>query len=426
MPKNIDDIVVPINRKSIRSIPIPENRKSNSEPLIMRPRPSLHSYSPKYSKKFLWIGAVVAVLVLAFAVFSLFAGATVSYTPKSSQLTFSKDTYTAYKSGDKVLLFSVIKLSEDKGVKTPASGEENVSLKASGTIVVYNNAGKNDQKLIKNTRFQATDGKIFRIPNEIIVPGQKTQNGTTVPGSVETTVVADQPGVNYNIDLTDFTIPGFKGTPQFTTIYARSKTSMTGGFVGAMKKVSDADLKAANTTLGETLKGELMNQAKAQVPPDFIIYPNLVYISLSNLPQTNPTDSGVTVNLHADLYGVMFKKVDLISFLASKKLTDTTSNPVNIPDLENLDLTFIGQTAKDLLKADQLNFQVDGTATAVYLTDENALRNDLTDKNKSDLDSILKKSYPSILKANAVVRPFWKSSFPSDPSKIKIIKNSIN
>ncbi len=426
MPKNIDDIVVPINRKSIRSIPIPENRKSNSEPLIMRPRSLPPSYSSKYSKKFLWIGAVIALLVLAFAAFSLFAGATVSYTPKSSSLAFSKDTYTAYKSGDKVLLFSVIKLSEDKGVKTPASGEENVSLKASGTIVVYNNSGKNNQKLIKNTRFQSPDGKIFRIPNEIIVPGQKTQNGTTVPGSIETTVVADQPGVDYNIDLTDFTIPGFKGTPQFTTIYARSKTQMTGGFVGAMKKVSEADLKAANTTLGETLKGELMNQAKAQVPPDFIIYPNLVYISYSNLPQTNPTDNGVTVNLHADLYGVMFKKVDLISFLASKKLTDTEQNPVNIPDLENLDLTFVGQTAKDLLKADQLNFQVNGGATAVYLTDESSLRNDLTDKNKSDLDPILKKSYPSILNANAVVRPFWKSSFPSDSTKIKIIKNSIN
>ena len=169
-----------------------------------------------------------------------------------------------------------------------------------------------------------------------------------------------------------------------------------------------------------------MNQAKAQVPPDFIIYPNLVYISYSNLPQTNPTDNGVTVNLHADLYGVMFKKVDLISFLASKKLTDTEQNPVNIPDLENLDLTFVGQTAKDLLKADQLNFQVNGGATAVYLTDESSLRNDLTDKNKSDLDPILKKSYPSILNANAVVRPFWKSSFPADSTKIKIIKNSIN
>jgi hypothetical protein len=147
MPKNIDDIVVPNNRKSIRSIPIPE-RKSNSEPTVLKPRAFSSTRSPRYSKKFLWIGAVLAVIILAFAIFSLFAGATVTYTPKTAALSFNKDTYTAYKSGDQVLLFSVIKLSEDKGVKTPASGAENVSLKAGGTIVVYNNTGKTNQKLM--------------------------------------------------------------------------------------------------------------------------------------------------------------------------------------------------------------------------------------------------------------------------------------
>jgi len=424
MPRNIDDIVVPINKKSIRSIPIPENRVSENH--VLKPRFTSHPNSPKYSRKFLWIGIGIAAIVLFFAAFSLFSGATVSYTPKSAQLTFNKDTYTAYKSGDKTLLFSVIKLSDDKGVKTPASGEENVSLKASGTIVVYNNAGKNDQKLIKNTRFQSSDGKIFKIPNEIIVPGQKTQNGALVPGSIETTVVAAEAGAEYNIDLSDFTIPGFKGTPQFTTIYARSKTPMTGGFIGARKKVSDSDLAAANTTLNTTLKNGLMDQAKAQVPADFIIFPNLIYIAYSSLPQTNPTDNGVTVNQHADLYGVMFKKTDLANFLASKKLTDDASGPVDVPDLTNLDLSFVGQTAKDLLKVDQLNFQVTGSATAVFLTDENALKNDLVGKNNSDLDSILKKNYPGILDATSVIRPFWKSVFPSDPEKIRIIEKNIN
>ncbi len=443
MPKNIDDIIAPNGRKSIRSIPIPENRRrlnvieedskaktkikvSDYEEPIQRPRSSFGRGSSKYSKKFLWIGASVGVLILAFAIFSLFSGATVTYTPKTSALSFTKDTYTAYKSGDKVLLFSVVKLSEDKGVKTPASGEENVSIKASGSIVVYNNSGKAEQKLIKNTRFQTPDGKVFRIPNEIVVPGQKMVNGSLIPGSVETIVWADQPGAEYNIDLSDFTIPGFKGDPKFTTIFARSKTSMTGGFVGMRKKVSDADLSAANTTLQTQLKTELMSQAKAQVPPDFIIFPNLVYITYNNLPQTNPTDKGVTVNVHADLYGVMFKKVDLANFLAMKKLTNPESIPVDVPDLSKLDLTFIGQSARDLLKTDQLSFQVAGSATAIYLTDEDALKKDLVGKQKTELDTILKKSYPGILEANAVVRPFWKNVFPSDSTKIKIIENSTN
>ncbi len=292
MPRNIDDIIAPSSRKSIRSIPIPETRRMKVEEVnekrTERPRSSFDRGRPNYSKKFLWIGAVLAGLVLIFAIFSLFYGATVTYSPKTTALSFTKDTYTAYKSGDEVLLFSVIKLSGDRGVKTPASGEENASIKAGGTIVVYNNSGKADQKLVKNTRFETPEGKIYRIPNDITVPGQKTVSGALVPGSVETSVVADQAGAEYNIDLSDFTIPGFKGDPKFTTIYARSKTPMIGGFVGIRRKVSDTDLAAANTTLQTSLKTELMNQAKAQVPPDFIIYPNLVYITYTNPPPPIP------------------------------------------------------------------------------------------------------------------------------------------
>ncbi len=254
------------------------------------------------------------------------------------------------------------------------------------------------------------------------MPGQKTVNGAVAPGSVEALVVADLAGAEYNIDLSDFTIPGFKGDPRFETIYARSKTPMTGGFVGLRKKVSEADLVSANTTLQTTLKTELMAGARAQVPPDFIIFPNLVYVTFSNLPQTNPTDSGVTVNQHADLYGVMFKKIDLANFLALKKLAPL-SMPVEVPDLESLDFGFVGQSGRDLLKTDQLSFQVIGSATAVYLTDENALKAELVGKRKSELDSILKTDYLGIVEASAVVRPFWKGVFPSDSDKIKIIEN---
>ncbi len=443
MPKKIDDIIAPSGRRSIRSIPIPETRRINvvdstpkgrsrsaeseyGEPIMPRPRSSFgRDSSSRYSKKFLWIGSGLGVIILVFAVFSLFSGATVTYTSKTSALSFSKDTYTAYKSGDNVLLFSVIKLSGDKGVKTPASGEENASVKASGTIVIYNNSSKADQKLIKNTRFETADGKIYRIQNEVVVPGQKTVSGALIPGSVEVVVVADQAGAEYNIDLSDFTIPGFKGDPKFSTIYARSKTPMTGGFVGIRKKVSEADLVAANTTLQATLKSELMTQAKAQTPPDFIIFPNLVYIAYSNLPQTNPSDKGVTVNLHGDLYGVMFKRIDLANFLAMKKLAGSVS-PVEIPNLDALDLSFVGQSVKDLLKADQLSFQVAGNATAIYITDENMLKKDLLSKNKKELDAVLKKGYPTILEASAVVRPFWKSTFPDQVDDIKIIENKTN
>jgi len=66
------------------------------------------------------------------------------------------------------------------------------------------------------------------------------ENGKTVPGSIEVTVYADEPLSKYNIGLTDFTVPGFKGAPQFETFYARSKTPMTGGFTGMEPVVEES------------------------------------------------------------------------------------------------------------------------------------------------------------------------------------------
>src|SRR3989344_8034402 len=166
MPQNIEDIIMPEKRRSIRDIPIPEGRRSTYAPPPPRPSPSknfsppvpprefrppitvpknLDTYSenkepPKVARKGVWIASVIALLVLVFALLSLFNSSTLSYVPKSAPLLFNADMYTAEKTGDGKLFYNIIKLSKDKGLDVAASGEKQVSRKASGTIVVYNNA----------------------------------------------------------------------------------------------------------------------------------------------------------------------------------------------------------------------------------------------------------------------------------------------
>ena len=55
------------------------------------------------------------------------------------------------------------------------SEPKEVNQKAQGELTVYNNYSEAPQILIKNTRFQTEDGKIFRIGDSITVPG-KTGN----------------------------------------------------------------------------------------------------------------------------------------------------------------------------------------------------------------------------------------------------------
>jgi hypothetical protein len=194
---------------------------------------------------------------------------------------------------------------------------------------------------------------------------------------------------------------------------------MTGGFVGMIAKVSDTDLAQAKTTLESEIQADLLAQARAQVPSDFILFPNLSQITYSLLPQGTSTDSTATENEEGDFTGVMFKKSDLAQFLATQKLgADVVTGPVEIPDFSSLTVAFTG-TNQDLLGTTTVGFQVSGSATAQWVTDETALAKELAGTSKDALDSVLT-NYPSIQSASATINPFWKSSFPSDATKIRI------
>src|SRR3989338_4521757 len=160
MPKNIEDIIVPERRRSIRDIPIPESRRKNNEYQPPTPLPLRDNFvAPRAEKKIsrmfpksVWMAIGVALLVLIFAALSFFNGATLAYVPKSAALSFDRDVYMARKTtGEDGLLYSVVKLSGDKGLEVSASGEEEVKRKASGTIIIYN-TNTNKQKLRATTR----------------------------------------------------------------------------------------------------------------------------------------------------------------------------------------------------------------------------------------------------------------------------------
>ncbi len=476
MAKQIEDII-PNDKKSIRDIPIPESRRkinlidntyqapsrstaqpeplpedeetyhqpiyerpsqtfSDSRPVetsqpaptpIPRPEaPNHRDFSP-YAKKRtlprkpLIIASVIGLIILSLGIFSLFTGATVTYTPKSQSLSYSSDTFTAKKEGTpEELLFSVIKITEEKSAEAPASGEEKVNQKASGVIIVYNNSSPSPQRLIKTTRFETPDGKIYRIANDITVPGQKTVGGKTQPGSLEVTVYADQPGESYNMGLSDFTLPGLKGDPKFTTIYARSKTPMTGGLVGTVKKVSAEDKKTAETTIETGLKESLLNEASAQVPADFILIPTLSQTTFEKLPEGASTGDKAIVRERGNFSGVIFKKSDLIRFIASKKTTVASTDMLDA-DLNTLIINFVQSPAGDLASENAITFNVSGDTMVVWISDEASIASQLKGKSKSELKQVLN-NFPSIVEADAVVRPFWKRSFPDDIQKIKFIK----
>ncbi|MSR87770.1 MAG: hypothetical protein EXS69_01210 [Candidatus Zambryskibacteria bacterium] len=441
MPKNIDDVISPERKRSIRNIPIPEGRRKTGKVVsldtVKRParmsiesKESREEYSSvvplhkietyrrrRSARRNIWLAGGVAALILFFAILSFFDGGTLAYIPKSAALTFDNDVYSAAKTGEEKLLYSVVKLSGEKGVTVPVNGEEQVSRKASGTIVIYNDVSSESQRLIENTRFESPSGKIYRIASAITIPGKKNSQ----PGSIEAVVYADIPGDSHNTGLTDFTVPGLKGTAHYSTIYARSKTTMSGGLVGMEKKVGEENLVKAKGELKTALNDELLSRAQAEVPSDFILFPNLSSVTFEDMPQSDLGNDSATINMKGNLFGIMFKRTDLAVALAQKKLDTILSELVDFVSFDTLELAFTGTPPIDPLSLNEISFKVSGTGTVLWRTDEVALRSDLVGRNKRDIPVILK-NYPAVVSTNATLRPFWKTTFPDNGDKISIKK----
>ncbi len=454
MPKNIEDIIVPDKNlpagrqgRSIRDIPIPEGRRKSerlfNDVFLKKPALAATSAGDDYSslpprqnpnlprggrtsRKRVWMAVGVTGLVLLFAILSMFDGATFAYVPKSATLSFDNEVYTAQKTGAGGLFYSVVKLSREQGLVAPVSEEEPVSRKALGVIIVYNNASTESQRFVENTRFESPSGKIYRIQKAITIPGKKTVAGVSAPGTIEVTVYADQPGESYNAGLTDFTVPGLKGTAHYSTIYARSKTPISGGLVGLEKVVKQEELTKTKAELQTALRAELWQEVQAEVPEDFILFPSLSSFTFEDRPQTSVTGSSnsVTVNVRGNLYVIMFKKSDLSNYLASKKLTIATGELVDIPSFDSLMIAFTTTPPADLLPLNEISFKVTGSTTVLWRTDEVALRADLSGRHKRDVPAIIK-NYPTMVSASATVRPFWKTSLPAESEKISIKKLSV-
>ena len=437
MPKNIEDIIVPERRRSIKDIPIPNGRRNNNgyhSPIPPRGNFDALQIEKDYSipphpikrqgwrsRKNVWMATGIALLVLIFAILSLFNGATLAYVPKSVALSFDHDVYTARKTGEDGLFYNIIKLSGDKDLEVSASGEEEVRRKANGTIIIYN-ASTNKQRLRATTRFETPDGKVYQVENAITIPGKKMTSGVEELGTLEVTVSAEQPGEEFNIGLTDFTLPGLKGTSLFSSVYARSKTKMSGGLAGVQKIVESGEMARVKTELEKALRDELISEARAQVPEDFILLPSLSSVTFEDLPLTDSlSKNSATVNVRADLLGIMFKRNDLSNHLALDKITLASGESVDIIELDSLNFAFADTLPVGLSLSNEVKFSVTGEAIAVWFTDEVALKADLVGKHKGDIPSILN-NYPAVRSATATIRPFWKKSFPSDSADISMKK----
>lgn len=434
--KPVQDVLIPqndlANRPSLAPEPhfIPSSRNTGSDRIESNPffaKDHSKERTPfsggRSSRKILWLLVIVAVLGALFLVMNYFTRATVLVAPLSWRVHIEEDLTATKEDSAGGLVFQFMSLKEEKSEEVEPTIEKKIQKKASGKVVIYNAYSGDSQRLIKNTRLESPDHKIFRINDSVVVPGAKVAAGKVIePGSVEAVVYADAPGKDYNIGLSDFTIPGFKGDPRYTKFTAKSKADspIGGGFAGTVKVPTDEAVSAAQTKLKDELKMIAVEKARGQVPKEVSFFPGSMVVKFEEVPEDLNAGDVTQVTMRAVVSVFFFDRVALTKKLAEGALTDYQGTPLVLENLPALSFAFVDPVDTAVLSdLTRIRFTIVGDAEFLGQIDTEKVRASLAGKEKKDFATIIR-GQDNIAKADAVIRPMWNTKFPLDTQKITI------
>lgn len=403
--RTLNDIIPPSRRREGEPLGAPMSH----EPLRLSHRPPRFSYTT--------FVVVVLVIIVSVAVLFYFSTAKVEVTPKTVSAAIQNSFTGTPDSG--TLPYQIITVEKVATQSVAGSGSKTVTSSASGTLTIYNTQAQ-AQRLITNTRFATADGLIFRIRSAVTIPG-----GTSAkPGSIAVTAYADRPGSSYNIAPTSFTVPGFAGTPQASLVYGRSFALMAGGASGAVPVVESSLEAKTRSALMAALAPDLLKSIQEQVPAGYILLPGAATTTYQALaPASSSTTGTVDVKEQGIMTAVVFPSSALANALAKTIVSSTpgldyAGEPLTLASSNGLMLTSTAGIPNQ--QGGSFPFTLTGTASFIYDVDSARIAAAVSGKTRSAAKVALS-NYPEVKRALVILRPFWRQTFPQDPSAIRVI-----
>ena len=405
--------------RGIRSITMASRTRPSQErtPVARIQRPSFFR-----SGLFYTLLVITAIAILAFAYFAT-QPSVVIITPRSQSIQFNESSrivaYPVVSAATNTLSYTVATndFSDFTDVVQGSGAAVTVDAKASGSVTVYNNTSVGSVKLIKNTRFETSQGITFRSPGEIIVPGM---HGTK-PGSITVTVIADQPGAQYNIGPTArLTLPGLKSNKKmFSNVYAVSSVAMTGGSSANQAGLPDAQRTQTISDIRARLDQKIRTYVQSLRTDQIEILDGTVQTTYQHVPDAAVVEGSVRISESAHVVVPMISTDLFATAVANAAAIDThDSTFILTPG------TFDGSIASstDSIGNSPLYITLTGATRVVWRVDTARLAHALAGLNSVGTafnDTITR--FPSIQEAQAHIAPVWSHTFQSDTSKIQII-----
>ncbi|HSA08671.1 MAG TPA: hypothetical protein P5099_04855 [Candidatus Moranbacteria bacterium] len=296
--------------------------------------------------------------------------------------------------------------------KSASSGK-----KAHGSVVIYNEFNSSPQTLVATTRLESPDGKIFRLVKNIVVPGTTSVSGSIQPGAIEAEVVADQPGSDYNIESTKFTIPGFSSSPKFEKFYAKSAASFTGGSLDGddgTSTVSQKDLDDAKTKTESAINDKVKETINEKLQPGEVSLPEMQKITIEKLAaDVKVGDIANTFNYTASVkfLAFVFSQEDVEKIILNKhQKTQDAQEKVSKIEYESINADFDKSTVEMKVFAEII------TTPEI---DVQKIKKEILGKNMDQLSDILSR-YSSIKNADANFWPNFMSRVPQYSQRVNI------
>jgi len=403
--KRVEDIIPPSRRRAAQSESVPvadtyEPRKSSGRPIIT-----------------LALILLVA-LIIGGGVAMLFAGAKVVVHPLEREVPVNT-TLSASEIETSLLPFEVVRIEKVATQPVPADGSETVEDRASGTVTVYNEFSSNAQRWVTNTRFESPNGLIYRVKEPVTIPGMKDGE----PGTVEVTIYADEAGDTYNTGLVDFTIPGLAGSPQFESLYAKGKTPLSGGFIGERPVVSESKAEEVRVLAREALSKDLNDTIADQIPSGFTLLADSVAITFESLSNGEGDGAGqASIREKGTASALVFPTDALAASLAEKTIASYNEDAVTIGSTNTLSVSNL-PSVSELNGATELSVAVSGTVDIVWKVSADQIKTGIAGKTREAAETVLS-NIPGIDRAELILRPFWRNSFPTDSEKITVSINA--
>jgi len=438
MPRRVEDIV-PNDRRTVRDT-APTKRqvapeKERSIPIhrlkIAQPeRPTARVRKHRTLKiGWKWPVSVLVVLVVVaisgYAASTGFSRATFKIAPVVMTVQADTTFVATATTTPGYLLYRTSRFADAASTVVPAVDGAITSTKSFGRITLYNAYAAQPQRLLAGTRIWSGSGLIYRLTGSVVIPGYS--GAAMTPGTVSATIVADQPGSQYNITKNDspgkWYMVAYMGGPRYSTVYATLASDISGGFLGQKKTIDPTILASTAAMLQKALTVELLAEAKASVSDGYILYDNAYGTSFIQPVLSGSTTGQATITVSGSLTAAELKTSDLVSKLAgADKVAAFGSFPYTTQGLTSLSFNIVNQADFSPAKSTTMIVRAKGPLKLIGTVPVEALRDKLLGLSLADTRTVME-SYGAVIdvtRSSGEIFPSWTTSVPRDKGRVTV------